>query len=253
MNDLKKVEYKGYFIYFYEENYLIVAKMFVDNKYNVEEIYKKTKRNYVAKIVINNEKFIIKSPKSETILPQKKLLGIIKKGESLTTLINLNEHINNGIDNYVKPYATIIKKNIFLKESFLLMENIEGQKIADIPDSNKILDEILEVVKKIHQKKIYHGDLNTSNFLYLDNKVKIIDTQGKKDIFSNFKRAYDYLTLKEDLLIILKKYNIEHIYRLNKRTIGYLLAYIIKSVKRNKIIKKFRNLKKRLRRAGWKI
>lgn len=253
MLDLKKQEYKGYFIYYYENKYLKYGQKYIDGEFLTKDIYKNTLRNYVAKIEIEKNKFIIKSPKSETILPQKKIMGILKKGEALTTLINLNKNIEEGFYEFVQPYLAIIKKDIFLKESFILMENIDGKEINNLENSKIEIDKILSVIKKMHNKKIYHGDLNTSNFISYNSEIKIIDTQGKKDIFSNYKRAYDYLTLKEDLLVLKINYKVNEKYRINKKTIGYLLAYIVKNFKKNRLIKQIRNFKKKLRKKGWRI
>lgn len=253
MLNLKKELYKEYEIFYYEDKYLALGKEFVDKNFLLEEVYKDTTRNYVAKIKISNQDLIVKSPKSETILPQKKIMGILKKGEALTTLINLNKNIDMGLKNYVKPYVAILKKNIFLKESFLLMENISGTPINRTENLFEVLDLVVKEMNNIHEKGFYHGDLNTSNFIFYNNQIKIIDTQGKKDIFSNFKRSYDYLTLKEDLLVNECGYDIDKKYKVNQKKIGYLLAYLIKNIKKNKLMKKFRNLKKELRKKGWKI
>lgn len=253
MLNLKKEKYKEYFIYYYEKKYLKYGKKYIDGDYLTKDIYKNTLRNYVSKIEVEESEFIIKSPKSETILPQKKLMGIFKQGEALTTLINLNENIKNGFVEFVQPYLAIVKKDIFLKESFLLMENINGIEINKVKNKKKAIEQILDITKKIHSKKIYHGDLNTSNFIYYKNNIRIIDTQGKKDKISNFKRAYDYLTLKEDLLIQKMEYKIENYYKFDKKKIGYILAYIIKNIKRTFVIRKIREAKKRMRKKGWKI
>ena len=77
------------------------------------------------------------------------------------------------------------------------MEYVEGEKISSIED----IDKIMELVEKIHKNKIYHGDLNTSNFIKKGNKIRILDTQGKKEKIGNFKRWYDIFTLENDLLV----------------------------------------------------
>lgn len=245
---IKNIKHKEFKIYFKNEENFELGKKILDKKYKVLSIYKDTERNYVAKIEIENKKYVIKSPKSEIIIPQRRIQSILKKGEGLTSFYNIDNLEKIGINDFIKPLTILIKKNLFLKESFILMEYIEG----DVIRTEKDIDEIVEIVKKIHKKGIYHGDLNTSNFIKTKNGIKIIDSQAKREKLWNFKRAYDILTLKEDLLVLMLNYDIDKKYKI-KKDIGYLLAYFIKNFKKNRIVKKIRFLKSWLRSKGVKI
>lgn len=75
----------------------------------------------------------------------------------------------------------------------------------------------------------------------------------KKEKFWNFKKVYDILTLKEDLLVLELKYEIEKKYILNKKSLSFILANFLKKTKKLKFVEAFRNLKKDLRKKGWKI
>ncbi|MGX6591094.1 lipopolysaccharide core heptose(II) kinase RfaY [Cetobacterium ceti] len=248
MNELIERSYKDYKIYTYDEKYIKIGEKILNKDYKIIEIYKDTNRNYVGKIEIDEKFYVLKSPKSEVIIPQRKILSMFKRGEVLSTLKNLNEGIDEGITEYVKPLLGIVKKGLFIKESFLLMEYLPGERLRTIED----VDKVIELTKKIHRNKRYHGDLNTSNFIKVGENIKIIDTQGKRDIFFGFKRAYDILTLKKDLLVLELNYNVDENYKIDK-SIGYYLAYFLKEGKNLKFIQKFRDLKKRLRKKGWKI
>ena len=129
------------------------------------------------------------------------------------------------------------------------MEYIEGNILRTEED----IDKVIEIIKKIHNKGRYHGDLNTSNFIKINDGLKIIDTQMKKEKFWNFKKVYDILTLKEDLLVLELKYDIEKKYILNKKSLSFILANFLKKIKKLKFVEAFRNLKKDLRKKGWKI
>lgn len=61
---------------FYKE----LGKKIVDKQYEELEVYKNTERNYVAKIEVEGKKYILKSPKSETIIPQRRVQTLIKNG-----------------------------------------------------------------------------------------------------------------------------------------------------------------------------
>ncbi|MGL6115429.1 MAG: lipopolysaccharide core heptose(II) kinase RfaY [Cetobacterium sp.] len=248
MTKLFEEKYKNYNLYSYEEKYLDIGRKIIEKDYMVMEIYKDTNRNYVAKIKIEDNFYVLKSPKSEVIIPQRKIMTFFKDGEVLNTLKNLTLGIEEGIEEYVKPLLAIVKKKLFMEESYILMEYIEGEKLK----SNSDIDKVIEITKKIHGNNRYHGDLNTSNFIKVKDKIMVIDTQGKKDVLFGLKKSYDILTLKKDLLVLELNYSIDEKYIFNKN-ISYYLAYILKEGKNLKIIQKFRDFKKKLRKKGWKI
>lgn len=245
---IKDVLYKEFRIYYKNEENKRLAKEVLDKNYKIIDEYKNTERNYVAKIEINNKFYVLKSPKAETVIPQRKIQTVFKKGEGLTSFVNVEEAKDLGLDFFIEPLAVMVKRGIFLKESFILMEYIDGEIIRTVED----IDIIMDMVQKIHEKGIYHGDLNTSNFIKTADGIKIIDTQAKKESFWHFKRAYDILTLKNDLLVLEREYEVEKNYKV-KRDIGYALAYTIKNFKKLPLVEKIRGLKVKLRNKGWKI
>lgn len=245
---IKNMRYRDFKIYYKDECNKALAQKVLDQNYIVIDEYKNTERNYVAKIEIDKKFYVLKSPKAETVIPQRKVQTIFKKGEGLTSFKNIDYAKSIGLDFFIEPLAVMVKKGIFLQESFILMEYVEGKLIRTVED----IDIIMDMVKKIHEKGIYHGDLNTSNFIKTKSGIKIIDTQAKREKLWHFKRAYDILTMKNDLLVLEREYEVEKDYKV-QRDIGYLLAYIIKNFKRLPIVEKIRGLKVKLRNKGWKI
>lgn len=245
---IKDVLYKEFKIYYKNEENKRLAEVVLDKNYNVIDEYKNTERNYVAKIEIDGQFYVLKSPKAETVIPQRKIQTVFKKGEGLTSFLNIEVAKNMGLDFFIEPLAVMVKRGLFLKESFILMKYIDGEIIRTVED----IDIIMYMVEKIHEKGIYHGDLNTSNFIKTSDGIKIIDTQAKRESFWHFKRAYDILTLKNDLLVLEREYEVEKNYKV-KRDIGYVLAYIIKNFKKLPLVEKIRGLKVKLRNKGWKI
>lgn len=245
---IKKNRYKDFEIYYKNEDSEILARKVLDTDYTVIQEYKNTERNYVAKIEIDGKSYVLKSPKAETVIPQRKLQTAFKKGEGLTSFINIDAAQNAGIDFFIEPLAIMVKRGVFLKESFILMDYIEGENIKTVDD----IDVIMDMVQKIHEKGIYHGDLNTSNFIKTKEGIKIIDSQAKREHFWHFKRGYDILTMKNDLLVLLLEYDVEKKYKV-KRDLGYTLAYFIKNFKKLSLVKKIRELKIKLRNKGWKV
>lgn len=245
---IKNMRYRDFKIYYKDECNKALAQKVLDQKYIVIDEYKNTERNYVAKIEIDKKFYVLKSPKAETVIPQRKVQTIFKKGEGLTSFKNIDYAKSIGLDFFIEPLAVMVKKGIFLQESFILMEYVEGKLIRTVED----IDIIMDMVKKIHEKGIYHGDLNTSNFIKTKSGIKIIDTQAKREKLWYFKRAYDILTMKNDLLVLEREYEVEKDYKV-QRGVGYILAYVIKNFKRLPIVEKIRGLKVKLRNKGWKI
>ena len=237
---LKKIRYEKYEIFSIDSNYLQLGIQIVNKKYKIIKKLKDTKRNFVAIIEINNKKYVFKEPRNEYRIPQRKIMTLLKKGEAVTTLKNINRLNHEGFSDFVKPLLAITSRKFGMIEySGFLMEYFEG-----IIDINKKL-EFVELVKKMHKNRVYHGDFNPGNFLVKDNVVKIIDTQAKKMFFGKYRAHYDMITMKMDSYKEMK-YPYE-------KDIFYYFALIVKKFKRLKFIEKIKEKKKKLRDKGWKI
>ena len=230
---LLEEKYKEYSLFAYDKIFIEIGKNIIDKKYKELNILKNTKRNYVSEIQIDNTSYIFKEPRNEYIIPQRKIFTLFKKGEVLTTLINVYKAIiNDNLIEYAKPLLAIVKrKNGMICYSALIQEKI------NINDSRE-LNKMVEATKKIHSKGYYHGDCNPSNFMTSKNEVKILDTQAKKMSFGNYRAHYDMLTMKMD-----SYQEMEYPY---KKNIFYYLAIF-------KFIEKIKGKKKKLREKGWKI
>ena len=233
-------EYKGLKIFSYENFYVELGKKIIDKNYKSINILKDTKRNYVAEIMIDNKNYIFKEPRNEYIIPQRKVLSLLKKGEALTTLINVNHLIEKEkIKEFARPLLAIVKrKKGMIIYSALVLEKIES-------NNKRELDKMVEVMKKVHEAGYYHGDCNPSNFMSSKKGMKILDSQGKKMWFGNYRAHYDMLTMKLDSYQEMK-----YPY---KRNFFYYLALSLKKIKRLKFIKKIKEKKSLLREKGWKI
>lgn len=222
--DLKKENYKNYTIYFYDNYFLELGKNIVDKNINIVKEIKVTDRNYVAKIKYKKRNYILKSPKNEQIKFQKKIITLFTKGEALTTLINTNRLIKNGINIFAIPYVAIVKRNKgFIEESFFITENLEEKE--NYSHSKEKIEEIYELSKILHKNKIYHGDLNLANVIFTVNRPKFIDTKCKKYYIGEYKSNYDKITLEYNTYGTLGK---QPWY---KKNIWYYLALKIKTIK----------------------
>ena len=223
MAELNLKKYKELNIYYYEKEFLDLALKVIDGNYSTCQILKDTKRNYVSVIEIDGKKYVYKEPRNEFRIPQRQVTTFLKKGEALTTLVNINKLINIGFKEFVKPLVAVNKRHYgFIVSSFFIMEFVEGE------DNRKNLDMIVEKMKEIHKLGYYHGDFNPGNFLVENKQIHILDTQGKKMFFGNYRAHYDMITF-------------------------YYLAYLMKRFKRLPFIEKIKYFKKKLRDKGWKI
>lgn len=234
---LKKEIYKDYSIYYFFDKYKELGKNIIDKKVKTNLILKNTKRNYVCIIEENGKSFVFKEPRNEYRIIQRKIMTFFKKGEVLSTLININNLIEEKkIENYSRPLLAIVqRKNGMIRYSALVMENIIENKHKE-----KDVDKIVELMKKIHSMGVYHGDFNLSNFL-VDEKenIKIIDTQGKKMCFGNYRAHYDMLTMKMDTYK-----NMVYPYEKN---FFYYIALYLKKIKRTSFIKRIKEIRVKIR------
>ena len=237
---LLEEKYKEYSIFAYDKIFIEIGKNIIDKEYKEISILKNTKRNYVSEIQISNISYIFKEPRNEYIIPQRKFFTLFKKGEAVSTLVNINKAIKmDNLIEYTEPLLAVVKrKNGMICYSALIQEKINVE-------TDRNLDKMVEVTIKIHNKGYYHGDCNPSNFITSKDIIKILDTQAKKMIFGNYRAHYDMLTMQIDNYPEMK-----YPYRKN---IFYYFALFMKKFKRLKFIQKIKEKKKKLREKGWKI
>mgnify|MGYP001596981974 CR=1 FL=1 len=63
-------------------------------------------------------------------------------------------------------------------EKRIIMEYIQGKKLSDHLEKlnwKDICKKLAEIITKLHDQDIIHGDLTTSNMIYKDNKLYLID------------------------------------------------------------------------------
>lgn len=237
------IKYKGYEIYTENPKFIKLAEEIIDDKYNIEKEFKVTPRNYVVKIGFEGESYILKKPRNEQRIIQRRLKTFFSKGESLTTFLNINKLRKKGLSELYEPILAGVKREKgFIKESFLVTENIDGEIKYDYRKySFEDRRKIVEVLEKLHSYGVYHGDANHTNFIYTDKGIRIIDTQGKIG-WTNFKQHYDFITLDDCIKEI---YNL---HKFNKKQISYWIAYWMKNYKKSGLNKKMSSLKEKFRK-----
>ena len=240
---IRQLEYKKHLIYYVDDIEKTYGERIIDGKYKVEGVLKDSKRNYVAVISFDNKKYILKEPRNEYRILQRKIMTLLKKGEALTTLTNLNHHIESGIVEYARPYIAILRREKgMIVYSSILMEYINEKSVGDfkgVEESRVYKERVVEVCKKIHSQGFFHGDVNVWNFNLHGNELKVLDTQGKKMGIGKYRAHYDMLNFKmENYAEMIYPY---------KKDIWYYLALLEKKLKKIKIIEWVKNQKRKKR------
>lgn len=88
-----------------------------------------------------------------------------------------------------------------LEKSSILMQRIPGKPIHDLPESKVITlaKQMGNLVGMLHQNGIMHGDLTTSNFIFFQNKVYVIDFGLSQKTIKPEDHAVDLRLIKEIL------------------------------------------------------
>ncbi len=88
-----------------------------------------------------------------------------------------------------------------LKKSSIIMQQIPGKPIHDLPPSKIIplTKEIGKLVGTMHKNGIMHGDLTTSNFILFKNIVYVIDFGLSQNTIKPEDHAVDLRLIKEIL------------------------------------------------------
>lgn len=216
----KKIENKKFF--FLKEEYCELLNKILKSDYTILQEYKNDKRTYVAKILIDDKYYILK--KIFIKKKFKKILSIFKKGEGLTTLLNIQKLKKQGIEELADVLGGVVeRKNGMIINEIFIMEFCEGEKT--IQDKNLL--KVFPVLDKIYSAGRFHGDCNPGNFLLnKNNEIKILDTKLKKMFFGDYRKHYDILTLMKHF-----KEKPKYPY---KKNIFYHFAYVIRKFRDNK-------------------
>ncbi|MGL5050379.1 MAG: lipopolysaccharide biosynthesis protein [Fusobacteriaceae bacterium] len=233
---MKKTLYKDKIIFYYKDVYKDILKKILDGDMKVLKILKENRRSYIAVVEVEKTKYIIKESKNEYRILQRKWMSILKKGEFVVTLENIHKLIyEENMKEYAEPFGAVLeRKNGMICYNLLLMEYV-GEEV--FPEN---LENMMKTIEKIHKKGYYHGDFNPSNFI-VNSKgaIRVIDTQGKKMLFGNYRAHYDLITMKMD--------NYSDMLYPYKKNIFYDIAYMMKKFKKNKFISKIKRFKNKLR------
>lgn len=218
-NNVIKESFEKKNIFYFDKKYREILEKVLNSEYKTEQEYKNDNRTYVAKIKIDNNNYILK--KIYTTKKIKKMLSVFKKGEALSTLLNINRAVEKGITELAKPLGAVVeRKNGIIVNEMFLMEYYDGRRI----NGEKEYLRTLKILDKIYSLGRFHGDCNPANFYYVNGKIIILDTKLKKMLFGDYRKHYDILTL-------MKYIKIKYPY---KKNIFYYFAALVRRMRDKK-------------------
>ncbi len=205
------------------------------------------------------------------------LLKLVKKGaeadiylttwngkKSILKIRKRKEYRNEILDNRIRTLRTVREATMISevkqfgistplvyfvdsKKFEIYMQFVEGRLVRDLP-SNMIIktcEKIGKMVGTLHNNSIMHGDLTTSNFILLRNKLVILDFGLSQKTERIEDHAIDLRLFKEVL-------NSAHVEIVNKAWLSFLRGYgkIVGSQRRERVISQVSVIEKRGRYAN---
>tara|TARA_Y200000002_G_C22661429_1_gene655895 strand:+ start:433 stop:1152 length:720 start_codon:yes stop_codon:yes gene_type:complete len=159
------------------------------NKYTqIKQLGKSGKEGTVYLVKYRNKEYALKQFRShkvdEKIIKEAKMQQICSK---------------KGISPKIKEVNTLCKYIVMEKMDNSLMDIIKKYK-GKIP--KKYQKEIINIVSKLDNIKIFHGDPNPMNFMFKNNKLYLIDYGFAKEINSNLIQKHGTKTPNKKFMII---------------------------------------------------
>ena len=184
--------------------------------------------------------------------------------KSILKLREKKDYRNPTLDRRIREHRTIHESSIMsdvksfgvcsplvyyvdTKMCKIYMQHMKGKLVRDLSNQKviKACEDIGKIVGKLHKNGIMHGDLTTSNFLSMKNKVFVIDFGLAQKTDKIEDHAIDLRLFKEIL-------NSAHADIMEKSWAGFLKGYkkIIGSSRHNRVLSQVSVIESRGRYAN---
>lgn len=184
--------------------------------------------------------------------------------KSILKLREKKDYRNPALDRRIREHRTIHESSIMsdvksfgvcsplvyyvdTKMCKIYMQHMKGKLVRDLSNQKviKTCEDIGKIVGKLHKNGIMHGDLTTSNFLSMKNKVFVIDFGLAQRTDKIEDHAIDLRLFKEIL-------NSAHADIMEKSWAGFLKGYkkIIGSSRHNRVLSQVSVIESRGRYAN---
>lgn len=141
-----------------------------------------------------------------------------ENSKAILKIRKIKKYRNSSLDSKIRKQRTIKESQIIsqvksfgvptpliyfvnLKKSSIIMQEIPGKPVHDLPESKiiEVSKEIGRLVGILHKNGIMHGDLTTSNFILFRNIVYVIDFGLSQNTIKPENHAVDLRLIKEIL------------------------------------------------------
>lgn len=191
-------------------------------------------------------------------------LTLWNRNKSILKIREKKDYRNPTLDRRIREQRTVRESNVIsdvksfgvcsplvyyvdTKMCRIYMQHMEGNLVRDLPNQKviKACEEIGMIVGKLHKNGIMHGDLTTSNFLSMKNKIFVIDFGLAQRTDKVEDHAIDLRLFKEIL-------NSAHADIMKKAWNGFLKGYrkVVGSQRHNRVLSQVSVIESRGRYAN---
>jgi heptose II phosphotransferase len=196
MDRIRRIRRNDYDLFVEDEKSLALLEKVLNQNYVVLEEYKNSERNYVAKIRIGDNDYVLKENRKETRKWNYKIRFFFQDSEELQMMKNGLQAREESFFNLPKFYGVVEKRKYrILNRAFILEEYING----GVCESNEKKDKAVACVEALHRIGRYHGDCNPNNFVFDENgQIFCLDTKFKRMFFGRYQAYADMINMQYD-------------------------------------------------------
>lgn len=177
------------------KDYFAILSLFLDEKIE-RNLIQKGNKGEVWRICHEGVFYALKINRPANKIVGRKIKALLKGSYFSSLIFRVDKARNEKCFSMCDVYLVAEKKHFrFARESFVLMEWIDGPLLSDSEElHNKYKNEVGVLLKNLHQHGISSGDVHPGNFIVSSSGLKIIDLSGRGA--SAIDRAKDFIGLK---------------------------------------------------------
>ncbi|MDC7699000.1 lipopolysaccharide core heptose(II) kinase RfaY [Vogesella indigofera] len=178
-----------------DKKYFAILSLFFDEKIE-RNLIQKGSKGEVWKVRHDGVCYALKINRPTNKIIGRKVKALLKGSYFSSLILRVDKARAEGCFSMCDVYLVAEKKHFrFARESFVLMEWIDGPLLSDSEElRNKYKNEVGDLLKNIHQHGISSGDVHPGNFIVSNTGLRIIDLSGRGA--SAIDRAKDFIGLK---------------------------------------------------------
>lgn len=212
----------------------------IQNKeFEIVDVLKDDYRSKVYRIRLSDRDLVLKIPNEKNTQPWIRFLTWFRIGEAFKNIKGMQKLRKLGISTTTPVMAAERRSFGMVVDSWLVYEYLDGHSCLD---QKALYPKVVDQLKVLHQKGVLHSDAQIRNFMHLDEKIYVIDSNPKSVSLFGFDKAYEFAYLRKSAPGIEKYYgdiNESFLYR-------FAISYDIYDRKLARFRKKIKRFFKRL-------